>query len=118
METSGTIFANEIWYAEHVASAVWGGDAGYLCRGSRYATSDDFPGRPFGSFLKELDREMRAGRAGKNGDETLLDRIDFVMTKQPAGSVEKAFAWLCARAPERFHTLIFLPALTRWPAMW
>ena len=53
--TSGTIFANEIWYSEHVASAVWGGDSGYLCRGSRYATSDDFPGRPFGSFLKELD---------------------------------------------------------------
>jgi len=41
------------WYGAN-SSAMWSGPAGYLCRGKEYATVEDFPGRPFGSFLHNV----------------------------------------------------------------
>ena len=56
-------FVNGEWYADDGrvndkgyggGASAFGSDEGYLCKGSRFATAEDFPGRPFGSFFQNL----------------------------------------------------------------
>ena len=64
------------WYSDVEATSVFGSDEGYLCFGSRYAQRDDFPDRPFGTFLYEVP-----------GDEYSNDVIEArIMGGQSSGS--------------------------------
>ena len=78
--TSGTIFANETLGG---TLSTWRPPSGAKTRpllpSLRYATSDDFPGRPFGSLLKELDAytndpieaRIMAGQTTSNEDSAV-----------------------------------------------
>ena len=66
------------WYTADEASDIFGTTPGYLCHGERYATAEDFPGRPFGSFLYEVP----------DGEYTNDPIEGRVMAGQSSGTIE------------------------------